>query len=468
MWLPANSKWLKGLIVFADVALVCIGYWFAFLLKFGGVIPEDNFKPFLTLLPAIGIVALFSFWLLGLYEDHGKNPLQVISAVFFANFLVSLGTTALAFFVRGFAFPRSILLGSIVVGTALVGSWRFIIAALIRVFSKPKSIIIIGNAKKLDLVALKFFLAHGEKYEIKGIFAIDELEEAFESLHDVDAVCIGANLKEQVKTEMLTFCLEQNKSAYLIPELYEILLHKAVFQKVDDIPILRLEGLRFSTGQAIVKRATDLCLSGIGLVVLALLLPFIWLAIQISSPGPIFYYQERIGQYGKPFKIIKFRTMVPDAEKGTGPVLATENDPRITGIGKILRATRIDELPQLVNVFKGEMSFVGPRPERQVFIDQFNEILPYYEYRLTVKPGITGLAQVLGKYDTDVADKLRYDLMYIKNYSVWLDLQLVFQTLRVVMTPSQAKGRVNVEPEIYRQIEMLKHNGKHQMASTKD
>src|SRR5690606_11302550 len=124
---------------------------------------------------------------------------------------------------------------------------------------------------------------------------------------------------------------------------------KAVFQKVDDVPIFRLEGLQLSTGQAIAKRALDLCLSGIGLVLLAVLLPFIWLAIQISSPGPIFYYQERIGQYGKPFKIIKFRTMVPDAEKMTGPVLATENDPRITGVGKILRATRIDELPQLVN-----------------------------------------------------------------------------------------------------------------------
>lgn len=468
MKIPADNKLLKALIVFVDVALVCMGYWFAFLLKFDGVIPEHNLRPFLTLLPAIGIIALFSFWLLGLYENSGKSPVQLISTIFIANAIVSLGTTALAFFLRGFAFPRSILLGSIVVGTVLIGSWRFVIAALMRVFSKPKSIIIIGNAKKLDLVALKFFMAHGEKYEIKGIFATDELKNAMDSLEEVDAVCIGANLKERAKTEILTFCLEHNKGVYLIPELYEILLHKAVFQKVDDVPIFRLEGLQLSTGQAIAKRALDLCLSGIGLVLLAVLLPFIWLAIQISSPGPIFYYQERIGQYGKPFKIIKFRTMVPDAEKMTGPVLATENDPRITGVGKILRATRIDELPQLVNVFKGEMSFVGPRPERQVFIDQFNEILPYYEYRLTVKPGITGLAQVLGKYDTDVADKLRYDLMYIRDYSIWLDLQLIFQTLRVVLTPSQAKGKGEVEPEIYRQIEMLRHNGKQQVASTKD
>lgn len=468
MRIPSENKWLKTLILFVDVMLVCIGYWLAFMVRFDGAIPEHNLKPFLTQLPAICIIALFSFWLLGLNENSGKNSFQVVFTILIANLIVSVSTAALAFFLRGFAFPRSILLGSIVVGSILVAAWRFVVNALMQVFSKSKSIVIIGNAKELDVVALKFFTAHGEKYEIKGIFTAEELDNALGGLQDVDAVCIGANLKEQEKTEILTVCLKQNKSVYLIPELYEILLHKAIFQKVDDVPIFRLEGLQLTTGQALVKRAFDLCVSAVGLVFLALLLPFVALAIQISSPGPVFYFQERIGQHGKPFKIVKFRTMVPDAEKMTGPVLATENDPRITGVGKILRATRLDELPQLVNVFKGEMSFVGPRPERQVFIEQFNEMLPYYKYRLTVKPGITGLAQVLGKYDTDVADKLRYDLMYIRNYSIWLDLQLIFQTLRVVLTPSQAKGKSEVKPEVYRQIELLRHNGKHQVASTKD
>lgn len=468
MRIPAENKLLKALILFVDVVLICAGYWLAFILKFDGAIPEHNLNPFLTLLPAICFIALFSLWLLGLYENSGKTFLQVVFLVFIANFIVSISTTALAFFVRGFAFPRSILLGSIVVGTSLVSGWRLFVNALMQMYSKPKNIIIIGNAKELDLVALKFFTAHGEKYEIRGIFAAEELDNALKSIQAVDAVCIGANLQEQDKAEILTLCLKQNKSVYLIPDLYEILLHKAIFQKVDDVPVFCLEGLQLTAGKALVKRTFDLCVSAVGLVFLALLLPFIALAIQINSPGPIFYYQERIGQWGKPFKIIKFRTMIPDAEKMTGPVLAAENDPRVTRVGKILRATRLDELPQLVNVIKGDMSFVGPRPERQVFIEQFNEVLPYYKYRLTVKPGITGLAQVLGKYDTDVADKLRYDLMYIRNYSIWLDLQLIFQTLRVVLTPSQAKGKSEVEPEIYRQIEMLRLKGKHQVASTKE
>jgi lipopolysaccharide/colanic/teichoic acid biosynthesis glycosyltransferase len=160
--------------------------------------------------------------------------------------------------------------------------------------------------------------------------------------------------------------------------------------------------------------------------------------------------------------------MIPDAEKLTGPVLATENDPRITKVGRFLRATRLDELPQLINVFKGEMSFVGPRPERQYFVEQFNELYPHYQYRLRVKPGITGLAQVLGKYDTDVADKLRYDLLYIRNYSFLLDLQLIFQTIRVVLTPERARGISELRPELLKQIKALKTNSKREAAPTRE
>ncbi|MBC7324452.1 MAG: sugar transferase, partial [Moorella sp. (in: Bacteria)] len=162
--------------------------------------------------------------------------------------------------------------------------------------------------------------------------------------------------------------------------------------------------------------------------------------IRMTSPGPVFYVQERAGLGGKPFKLIKFRTMVDGAEDATGPVLATENDTRVTRIGRILRATRLDELPQFLNVLKGDMSIVGPRPERPFFVNQFREALPAYKHRLRVKPGITGLAQVEGKYDTEPEDKLRYDLYYIRNYSLLLDLQLIIQTLRVMLIPESSRG----------------------------
>jgi lipopolysaccharide/colanic/teichoic acid biosynthesis glycosyltransferase len=162
--------------------------------------------------------------------------------------------------------------------------------------------------------------------------------------------------------------------------------------------------------------------------------------IRLDSPGPVIYKQERVGQGGKIFNVFKFRSMTLDAEKHSGPVLACEQDPRITKVGQFLRASRIDELPQLLNVMLGEMSFVGPRPERSFFVEQFAAKNPDYLLRLNVKPGITGLAQIWGKYSTAAEDKLRLDLIYTANYSPILDLNIIIHTLRVVLMRANAEG----------------------------
>ena len=164
------------------------------------------------------------------------------------------------------------------------------------------------------------------------------------------------------------------------------------------------------------------------------------IAIRLYDGGPVVFSQERITRWKKPFNLYKFRTMVVDAEKLTGPVLATEKDCRITPLGSLLRATRIDELPQLFNVLSGDMSLVGPRPERQYFIDQFSMDLPYFEYRLSVKAGITGLAQVLGKYTTTPMNKLKFDLMYIRDYSFLLDIKIILQTIRIIFVKESSQG----------------------------
>ena len=145
------------------------------------------------------------------------------------------------------------------------------------------------------------------------------------------------------------------------------------------------------------------------------------------------------------FKLLKFRTMVQDAERDTGPVLTWEGDPRITKVGRILRRMRLDELPQLINVLRGDMSFVGPRPERPFFVDQFSDRIPDYRYRLQVKPGITGLAQIEGRYSTNPEDKLKYDLYYMRSFSFVLDLQIMLRTLKVALTPDRANGLVVVQ-----------------------
>jgi lipopolysaccharide/colanic/teichoic acid biosynthesis glycosyltransferase len=184
----------------------------------------------------------------------------------------------------------------------------------------------------------------------------------------------------------------------------------------------------------------DLVLAVIGLVLTLPFYPLIAAAILVDAGRPVFYLQERVGQGGRLFKVIKFRTMVRDAERDTGPVLATANDQRITRVGRVLRAFRLDELPQFINILLGDMSFVGPRPERPMFVERFIREIPLYAYRHVVKPGLTGLAQVYANYSTSAQNKLRYDLMYISHYSLLLDLQILAQTAAVLVTPQRAQG----------------------------
>ncbi|MFH0812534.1 MAG: sugar transferase [Pseudomonadota bacterium] len=174
------------------------------------------------------------------------------------------------------------------------------------------------------------------------------------------------------------------------------------------------------------KRSFDFTLSSIGLVLSSPLWLLFSVAIKLEDRGPVFYSQERVGKGDRIFKALKFRSMIPDAEKHTGAVWASENDPRVTKVGRILRATAMDELPQLWNIFKGDMSFVGPRAERPELVEQFAREIRNYRQRFVVRPGLTGIAQVYGKYDTPPHHKLKYDLLYIRKQSFWLDLKLIF------------------------------------------
>ncbi|MDF1617743.1 sugar transferase, partial [Petrocella sp. FN5] len=217
-------------------------------------------------------------------------------------------------------------------------------------------------------------------------------------------------------------------------------LNKANFIQVEDVPIFNLSRFGLTVEQKFVKRVFDVVLSSIGLIIAMPILIIVATVIKLTDSGPIFFRQERLTVGNKRFNVYKFRTMVMNAEEMTGPVLATAKDPRITKIGHFLRSTRLDEVPQLLNVFNGSMSIVGPRPERDFFVKQFIETTPSFEYRTAVKAGITGLAQVLGKYTTSFEDKLRYDLMYIKNYTFLLDIKIIIKTLKVILTKDASAG----------------------------
>jgi exopolysaccharide biosynthesis polyprenyl glycosylphosphotransferase len=195
-------------------------------------------------------------------------------------------------------------------------------------------------------------------------------------------------------------------------------------------------GFQKSHLRRLIKRATDLVVSMVLMIVLSPLILLAAIAIRLDTPGRIFFAQERVGFRRKPYMVYKFRSMVHDAEKLTGPKWADEDDPRITRVGRFIRRFRIDELPQLWNVLKGEMSMVGPRPERETFVQQLEKTVPYYGERFGVKPGITGWAQVNYGYGSSVADaveKLNYDLFYIKNMSTMMDLLVVLKTVRIIL-----------------------------------
>ncbi|OGR24909.1 MAG: glycosyltransferase [Desulfobacterales bacterium RIFOXYA12_FULL_46_15] len=220
------------------------------------------------------------------------------------------------------------------------------------------------------------------------------------------------------------------------PNFYESMTGKIPVESINPSWLVQSNGFLITPLIRVMKRVFDIVLSSLVLLLTLPFFPILLILVKYKSPGPVFYFQKRVGKDGKEFIIYKFRTMGTDAESKGGAAWARENDPRVTRFGHIFRKTRIDELPQLINVLKGEMSFIGPRPERPEFVEQLCEIIPYYRERHAVKPGITGWAQVMYPYGASLGDsveKLRYDLYYINNLSVFLELLIVFETIKVIL-----------------------------------
>jgi exopolysaccharide biosynthesis polyprenyl glycosylphosphotransferase len=216
----------------------------------------------------------------------------------------------------------------------------------------------------------------------------------------------------------------------VVPDLLQVIALKARLEDLDGIPIININDVPLQGFNSFIKRALDIAISSTALAFMAIPFAIVSLLIRRSSSGAVFYRQERMGLDGKPFLIYKFRSMYEDAEAESGPVWAREDDPRCTPIGRLLRRTNVDEMPQLWNVLKGDMSLVGPRPERPYFVDQFKQRIPQYMLRHKVRAGLTGWAQVNGwRGNTSIEKRIEYDLYYIENWSVTLDLKIMWLTL---------------------------------------
>lgn len=323
-----------------------------------------------------------------------------------------------------------------------------------KLYAPHEMLLIYGNRRG---VSLKIKMdSRRDKYNISKLISVEEGFEAIcREMGKYDAVILS-DVPAQIRNDILKYCYRYRIRTYLSPKLTDIMIRGGKNITLFDTPLLLVKGTGLTPAQRVAKRCMDIVLSAIALLITSPAFLAVAISIKLEDGGPVFYKQKRLTRNGREFEILKFRSMIVDAEKYAGAVLATEDDPRITKTGKVIRATRLDELPQLLNILKGDMSIVGPRPERKVIADEYCKDIPEFAYRLKVRGGLTGYAQIYGKYNTSAYDKLRLDLMYIENYSFLLDIKLIILTMRIIFSKESTEGIDKAQENQERTDELLR------------
>lgn len=326
--------------------------------------------------------------------------------------------------------------------------WNNIAYWIYKSIFPPRKMLLIHGTRPIEGILSKF-ASRKDKYHIEkcmsvseGIAAVkEEIEKGYEE-GKYNAVVIW-DIDTGERNQLLKFCYAKSIRFYVMPKITDVIVLGAEELHLFDTPILMTREYSLTMEQQFVKRLIDIVCSFILLVISSPIMLITAILIKVYDGGPVLYKQVRCTQGQREFLIMKFRSMRTDAEKDGVARLAKKNDDRITPIGKFIRKVRIDELPQLINILKGDMSFIGPRPERPEIIEQYVQIMPEFAFRTKVKAGLAGYAQVYGKYNTTPYDKLKLDLMYIENYSLWLDIQLMLLTLKILFWPDSTEGVEN-------------------------
>ena len=306
-----------------------------------------------------------------------------------------------------------------------------------RLYPPRKMIVIYGKNSPDDLI--EKINSRKDKYNVCATASVYlGYEELYTRILEYEAVVL-CDLPTSMRNPILKFCFDQNKRTYITPKISDIILTGTERIHLFDSPLMLSRNRGLTIEQRFVKRAMDIVLSVAAIVVSSPILLLIGASIKLYDKGPVFYTQERLTRNGEVFRIIKFRSMRMDSER-EGAQLARKNDDRITPVGRIIRRTHFDELPQIFNILKGEMSFVGPRPERESIAKEYEAIIPEFSFRLKVKAGLTGYAQVYGKYNTTPYDKLKLDLTYIETYSFWQDIKLMLMTFKIIFQKENTEG----------------------------
>jgi exopolysaccharide biosynthesis polyprenyl glycosylphosphotransferase len=446
-----------------DIAISLAALYGAFFLRTRvplpgteALLPPGNVRFGLWNVALIVAVQLFALSSMGLYAEHERFRDSLARLLLPALFLQLLTLATIYFLAPTYSFPRSVLVGYLVADGILLVLWR---ALLDRLFPLPRRrALIVGTGPAAERIADTVRRHPWSGVEIVGVVAetsdpvvgfdgngagplgslvvlgsVDRLTEIVEA-ERVDEVILtteGSSWRDRLSERIP----EGWRADLLVwPSPFETMIGRLRFRIVGDLPLLEARTQEFRPIGAFFKRAFDVVVSAVFLVILAPVLALAALSVAGTSVGGVFYRQTRVGRDGRPFELWKLRTMRRGAEIETGAVLASPGDPRMTRIGRALRSARIDEIPQLWNVLMGDMSLVGPRPERPEFTREFTKTVPGWALRHAIRPGLTGLAQVSGEYSTEPEIKLRYDLAYLNNWSLGLDLSILLRTLRVILT----------------------------------
>lgn len=291
-----------------------------------------------------------------------------------------------------------------------------------------------------DERVLKKFATEGKRYKIvQYCHERDGYDAVKRAIDRQPLVLMLGHGSPTLRSVVIRHCYETNKRLLMVPTVDEIFINGAVKCQIDDIPSFLFRNRSMTNEQRMTKRLIDVVLSALALLALGPLMLAVAAAIRLYDGGPVFYRQIRVTENGRKFQLLKFRSMIPNAEM-KGAEIASKDDPRGTPIGRVIRKCRVDELPQLINILRGEMSVVGPRPERPELTEKYCAIFPAFRYRLKVKAGLTGYAQVFGRYNTVFEDKVKLDLLYIENFSLMFDFYLMLSTIKVLFMPSSSEG----------------------------
>ncbi len=443
------------------ILMVEVGiYWITWNAYFSGAAGTPFFRRGDWLMAAVYSLMLMFFSRMygGLkigYLERGNVLYSQVLSVVLVNMFTYLQIALLA---KRFLNPVPFLL-MFLAQVIAIGIWTFLANQLFEKLFPPRQMLLIYGDRP-SLVLMDKMNCRKDRYQIREMVHIRKgLETIQQMIPAYDAVVI-CDVPSSIRNPILKYCYGQRKRVYMTPKISDILVRSAEDINLFDTPLIMSRNGKMTIEQAFFKRAIDICIAGITCVIALPLMAATALAVKLQDGGPVLYKQKRLTLEGNEFYVYKFRSMRVDAEKDGIARLASDRDNRVTPVGQFIRKIRLDELPQLFNILKGDMSIVGPRPERPEIAKQYEAEIPEFKYRLRVKAGLTGYAQIFGKYNTTPYDKLKLDLHYIQNYSLMLDVKLMIQTVKILFMKESTEGVAVGQTTATRGLFELEHSEK--------